>query len=269
MTGRRTASNDCPASRRWASGNLCRFTRRSSAHVAPKRHTAPRARLQAFSVISSEWRKPPAGQVRERWQDLWPFFASSLHQLRRGTMKHTFTSIAAATALSVSALASAAPPDDAQAIRPLHVHVPNAELVDLRKRLAATRWPDRETVEDTSQGVQLATIQALVQYWGTQYDWRTVESELNSLPQFTTKIHGPRRWQRVRTGLRYAFRRSRVRNFRSVRNRRRSDSRSGSRSAPRPTHGSRQSARGPVERSGLRRGAGGALWLGQPDLTCR
>src|ERR1700730_12444727 len=190
MTGRRTASNDCPASRRWASGNLCRFTRRSSAHVAPKRHTAPRARLQAFSVISSEWRKPPAGQVRERWQDLWPFFASSLHQLRRGTMKHTFTSIAVATALSVSALASAAPPDDAQAIRPLHVHVPNAELVDLRKRLAATRWPDRETVEDTSQGVQLATIQALVEYWGTQYDWRKVESELNSLPQFTTKIDG-------------------------------------------------------------------------------
>src|ERR1700730_3326785 len=80
MTGRRTASNDCPASRRWASGNLCRFTRRSSADVAPKRHTAPRARLQAFSVISSEWRKPLAGQVRERWQDLWSFFASSLHQ---------------------------------------------------------------------------------------------------------------------------------------------------------------------------------------------
>ena len=79
-------------------------------------------------------------------------------------MKHTLTSIAAATALSVSALGSAAPADDAQAIRPFHVHVPNAELVDLRKRLAATRWPDRETVEDTSQGVQLATIQALVEY---------------------------------------------------------------------------------------------------------
>jgi hypothetical protein len=105
-------------------------------------------------------------------------------------MKHTFTSIAAATALSVSALASAAPADDAQAIRPFHVHVPNADLIDLRKRLAATRWPDKETVKDSSQGVQLETIQALAQYWGTQYDWRKVESELNGLPQFTTKIDG-------------------------------------------------------------------------------
>jgi pimeloyl-ACP methyl ester carboxylesterase len=105
-------------------------------------------------------------------------------------MKHILTSIAAATALSVSALGSAAPADDAQAIRPFQVHVPNADLVDLRKRLAATRWPDKETVQDTSQGVQLATIQSLVEYWGTQYDWRTVESELNSLPQFTTKIDG-------------------------------------------------------------------------------
>jgi pimeloyl-ACP methyl ester carboxylesterase len=105
-------------------------------------------------------------------------------------MKHTFTSIAVATALSVSALAGAAPADDPQAIRPFHIYVPNADLVDLRKRLATTRWPDKETVNDTSQGVQKATIQALVQYWGTEYDWRKVESELNGLPQFTTKIDG-------------------------------------------------------------------------------
>jgi pimeloyl-ACP methyl ester carboxylesterase len=105
-------------------------------------------------------------------------------------MKRTIISIAAATALAVSALANGAPVDDAQAIRPFHVHVPNADLTDLRKRLAATRWPDKENVNDTSQGVQLATIQSLVQYWETQYDWRKVEAELNGLPQFTTKIDG-------------------------------------------------------------------------------
>jgi hypothetical protein len=69
-------------------------------------------------------------------------------------------------------------------------HIPQAALDDLRQRVLATRWPDKETVDDQWQGEQLATIQALVQYWETQYDWRKVESNLNSLPQFTTKIDG-------------------------------------------------------------------------------
>jgi len=76
------------------------------------------------------------------------------------------------------------------AIRPFHVDVPEKALVDLRQRIAATRWPDRETVTDRSQGAQLAKIQALVRYWGTGYDWRKAEAKLNALPQFVTKIDG-------------------------------------------------------------------------------
>src|SRR6202042_461794 len=75
-------------------------------------------------------------------------------------------------------------------IRPFRVSVPEAALVDLRQRLAATRWPDRETVTDPSQGVQLATMQKLVHYWATDYDWRKVEARLNALPQFITTIDG-------------------------------------------------------------------------------
>ena len=75
-------------------------------------------------------------------------------------------------------------------IRSFHVNIPQPALDDLRRRVLATRWPDKETVSDQSQGVQLAKIQALVQYWGTQYDWRTVEAKLNSLPQFVTKLDG-------------------------------------------------------------------------------
>src|SRR5216684_2606087 len=79
---------------------------------------------------------------------------------------------------------------DKTAIRPFHVNVPEAELVELRRRINATRWPERETVTDQSQGVQLATIQALARYWGTEYDWRKCEARLNALPQFITEING-------------------------------------------------------------------------------
>jgi pimeloyl-ACP methyl ester carboxylesterase len=75
-------------------------------------------------------------------------------------------------------------------IRPFHVDVPQAELDELRRRIKATRWPTRELVEDRSQGVQLATTQALASYWATEYDWRKAESKLNALPQFTTEIDG-------------------------------------------------------------------------------
>ena len=75
-------------------------------------------------------------------------------------------------------------------IRPFHVDVPQAELDELRRRIKATRWPTRELVEDRSQGVQLATTQALASYWATEYDWRNAESKLNALPQFTTEIDG-------------------------------------------------------------------------------
>jgi len=68
------------------------------------------------------------------------------------------------------------------------VKIPKEALVDLRRRIAATRWPDRETVSDQSQGVQLAKIQELVGYWRTSYDWRKAEAKLNALPQFMSKI---------------------------------------------------------------------------------
>src|SRR5262245_17092049 len=89
--------------------------------------------------------------------------------------------------------ASMAPPERAaasSAIRPFRVEVPEEALVDLRQRVAAMRWPDKETVADASQGVQLATMQALARRWATDYDWRQVESRLNALPQFLTEIDG-------------------------------------------------------------------------------
>ena len=79
---------------------------------------------------------------------------------------------------------------DETALRPFNVNVPEAELTELRRRINATRWPERETVTDQSQGVQLATMQALARYWGTEYDWRKVEARLNALPQFITEIDG-------------------------------------------------------------------------------
>jgi len=77
-----------------------------------------------------------------------------------------------------------------QAVRSFNVNVPEKELIDLRQRIAATRWPDRETVTDQSQGAQLARLQRLVGYWGSGYDWRKAEAKLNALPQFTTNIDG-------------------------------------------------------------------------------
>jgi pimeloyl-ACP methyl ester carboxylesterase len=100
--------------------------------------------------------------------------------------------LAAAGAATVSGLfpaklrASAA--DDA--IRPFRIDIPEDRLVDLRRRLAAISWPERETVADDSQGVQLATIQKLVRYWATEYDWRKTEAKLNALPNFMTEIDG-------------------------------------------------------------------------------
>ena len=82
------------------------------------------------------------------------------------------------------------PADDKNAIRPFHVNVPEADLTELRRRINATKWPERETVTDATQGVQLATTQALARYWGTEYDWRKVEARLNALPQFITGIDG-------------------------------------------------------------------------------
>src|SRR6185369_15740373 len=77
-----------------------------------------------------------------------------------------------------------------RSIRTFTAHVPQTTLEDLRRRIAATRWPDRETVTDRSQGSRLEDLQALVRYWGTRYDWRKAEVKLNALPQFMTNIDG-------------------------------------------------------------------------------
>src|SRR5262250_858018 len=79
---------------------------------------------------------------------------------------------------------------DKNMIRPFHVNVPEGELTELRTRINATKWPERETVADATQGVQLATMQALAHYWATDYDWRKIEAKLNALPQFITEIDG-------------------------------------------------------------------------------
>src|ERR1700677_4659293 len=91
--------------------------------------------------------------------------------------------------------AVATPPHSEQgfattAMRPFRASVSDEELAELRRRVKATRWPERETVTDDTQGVQLTTIQALAQYWATEYDWRKVEAQLSALPQFITEIDG-------------------------------------------------------------------------------
>src|SRR5262245_44050609 len=80
----------------------------------------------------------------------------------------------------------------ASEIRPFKIDVPEDALADLRRRVAATRWPSNELVADRSQGVQSATVQALARYWESEYDWRECEARLNALPQFETEIDGVR-----------------------------------------------------------------------------
>jgi pimeloyl-ACP methyl ester carboxylesterase len=95
-----------------------------------------------------------------------------------------------AAAVVIGILPSQLAASDNGTIRPFKINVPDEALVDLRRRLATTRWPDKETVTDQSQGVQLAKLQELVRYWGGGYDWRKVEARLNALPQFMTTIDG-------------------------------------------------------------------------------
>jgi len=98
------------------------------------------------------------------------------------------TSDTSAVALAAAPASRKAPAEEA--IHPFRAHVSDAAITDLRRRLAATRWPSRELVPDRSQGVQLATLRELARYWTTEYDWRKFEAKLNALPQFTTEIDG-------------------------------------------------------------------------------
>ncbi len=101
----------------------------------------------------------------------------------------------AAMSIAVTGVASLLPvrlatATQGDAIRRFRINIPEGQLVDLRRRILATRWPDKETVTDDLQGVQLATIQKLARYWATDYDWRKTESKLNALPNFVTEIDG-------------------------------------------------------------------------------
>src|SRR5689334_15412825 len=100
--------------------------------------------------------------------------------------------LAASAAASAATLLPGQPgaAENKTEIRSFHFDVADATLFDLRKRVKETRWPERETVSDTSQGVQLATIQALAHYWATDYDWRKCEERLKAQPQFVTEIDG-------------------------------------------------------------------------------
>ena len=113
----------------------------------------------------------------------------TLDRERRKLLVNTAMGLIATSAASLLIIhsAPAAANDD---IRPFHIDIREADLIDLRRRLAATRWPEQETVADDSQGVPLAMLQDLVRYWQTDYDWRKVEARLNALPQFITEIDG-------------------------------------------------------------------------------
>jgi pimeloyl-ACP methyl ester carboxylesterase len=104
---------------------------------------------------------------------------------RRGFLAST-AALGAAGVLPSKARAAA----ESTTIRPFRINFPEEQLVDLQRRVKATQWPDKETVTDHSQGVQLATVRHLADYWATAYDWRKVESRLNALPQFITEIDG-------------------------------------------------------------------------------
>jgi pimeloyl-ACP methyl ester carboxylesterase len=126
-------------------------------------------------------------------------FSSTYHGSRNNNKKFKFktmqknTGILASTIITGAIVAGSGLSTDAQtaeAIRPFRVNVPEQKLVDLKRRILATQWPEQENVKDESQGVQLATMQALAKYWATEYDWRKVEARLNALPQFITTIDG-------------------------------------------------------------------------------
>lgn len=116
--------------------------------------------------------------------------SESIDQDRRRLLGTAAQGIAAIGAVSLLPSELTAAPAN-EAVRPFaSVNVPQDALVDLRRRILATRWPERETVNDASQGVQLSTIQALARYWATEYDWRKIEAKINALPQFITEIDG-------------------------------------------------------------------------------
>ncbi|QEL27172.1 epoxide hydrolase (plasmid) [Bosea sp. F3-2] len=116
----------------------------------------------------------------------------SFANLEIGRRKFLATSLAGAVAIGLPRVASAqsAPASGNAAVRPFKISIPEAALADMKRRVLATNWPDRETVGDTSQGLKLATMKAAADYWANEYDWRKAEDYLNNLPNFITEIDG-------------------------------------------------------------------------------
>src|SRR4051794_6976761 len=119
--------------------------------------------------------------------------SSDIDQDRRRLIGRLIGTVAIGVAVAgAGSLLQSQPGDAAEndAIRPFGINIPEEQLIDLRRRIGATKWPEQEQVTDASQGVQLATIQKLARYWATDHDWRKVEARLNALPQFITEIDG-------------------------------------------------------------------------------
>jgi pimeloyl-ACP methyl ester carboxylesterase len=150
---------------------------------------ASRVWFDAFEEISMKYLEQPTHALTSR-SAIIVVVAIAVFALSSTSARRTaFGTLGATLDALPSGTAAAAEPDDS-AVRPFQIHVPEETLVDLRRRLAATRLPDSETVTDQSQGVQLATMKELVRYWQTDYDWRKAEAKLNGLPQFVTTIDG-------------------------------------------------------------------------------
>src|SRR5688572_7111849 len=106
------------------------------------------------------------------------------------TQANAISIVIIAVLIGLANVAPAQSKEKDESIQAFKVKIPEAQLIDLRRRIAATRWPDKETVSDQSQGAQLAKMQELIRYWGHGYDWRKLEARLNALPQFMTTIDG-------------------------------------------------------------------------------
>src|SRR5262249_54317050 len=111
-------------------------------------------------------------------------------KIRKQVLLATAIASTLTSAIADNASETAQAGERADSIRPFRVNVPEAKLTELRRRINATEWPEKEIVSDTSQGVQFATMKALAQYWATDYDWRKIEARLNAFPQFITEIDG-------------------------------------------------------------------------------
>ena len=117
--------------------------------------------------------------------------AAAIGLLAASSLAQTATpQLAAMTKLETLPLDAGSTTTGGEEIRPFHFHATDDQLADLRRRVAATRWPEKEGVADRTQGVQLVTVQALARYWATDYDWRKIEAKLDALPQFVTTIDG-------------------------------------------------------------------------------